>query len=169
MTTRGPVRLSTQGAPPDAADTADVLKRLQDSALGLLAGLDRPPRSIRIKADQVEVEVQWPDQDPAAAPPAGAAPSAPDAPAHGAVDTTEQYITAHMVGTFYRCPEPGAEPFVEPGGVVEHGQQVGIIEAMKLMVPVEADVPGRIVEVLVSNGAAVEYGDRLFAVAPVDG
>ena len=77
-------------------------------------------------------------------------------------------IRAPMVGVFYRAPEPGAKPFVSEGDLVEPGQQVGIVEAMKLMVPIEADQHGRIVEILVANGESVEYDQPLFTVAPLE-
>ena len=152
---------SAQDEPIGAVDAADVLKRLQDSALGLLAGLDRPPRSLRIRVNGVELEMEWPDAAPATAP-------VDDAPSTPGQEPAGQHINAHMVGVFYRCPEPGAKPFVEPGDIVAAGQQVGIIEAMKLMMPVEAETAGRIVDVLVADGASVEYGDRLFAVEPAE-
>jgi len=88
MTRGEPARLPVGDEPRAAEDTADVLKRLQESALGLLAGLERAPRSLRIKADQVEIAVEWPEPAaaagpagaPAAAPPAGW-PAPPGAPA----------------------------------------------------------------------------------------
>jgi acetyl-CoA carboxylase biotin carboxyl carrier protein len=154
---------------------SDMVKRLQETALGLLAGLDRAPRSLRIKADHVEIELEWPD----APAPAGSVAHAPTAAgaaitvaateAACAVGPTGQHVTAQMVGVFYRSAEPGAEPFVKVGDTVALGQQVGIIEAMKLMIPVEADAAGRITEVLVQDNGSVEYGDRLFAIEPIDG
>lgn len=73
-------------------------------------------------------------------------------------------IPAPMVGTFYRAPNPEAEPFVEVGKVVEAGQVLCIIEAMKLMNEIESDVRGRVVKVLVENGTPVEYGQPLFVI-----
>ncbi|MEV0709969.1 acetyl-CoA carboxylase biotin carboxyl carrier protein [Nocardia aurea] len=70
-------------------------------------------------------------------------------------------IASDTVGVFYRLPEPGADPFVAEGDIVRSGQQVGIIEAMKLMIPVTATTSGRIVEFLADNGAAVEHGAPL--------
>jgi acetyl-CoA carboxylase biotin carboxyl carrier protein len=75
-------------------------------------------------------------------------------------------IEAPMVGTFYRAPAPGAEPFVGEGDVVKPGQVLCIIEAMKLMNEIEAKVSGRIARVLVENGQPVEYGQHLFLVEP---
>ncbi|GAA2208730.1 hypothetical protein GCM10009850_041880 [Nonomuraea monospora] len=77
-----------------------------------------------------------------------------------------RHVCAPMVGTFYWAPEPGAAPFVAVGDTVEKGQQVGIVEAMKLMNPIEADVSGEVVEILVPDGTPVEYGQKLIAVAP---
>jgi oxaloacetate decarboxylase alpha subunit len=71
-------------------------------------------------------------------------------------------IVAPMVGTFYRTPSPEAAPFVEAGQMVTPGQTVCIIEAMKLMNEIEAEISGRIVEILVENGQPVEYGQTLF-------
>ncbi|MEX3100671.1 biotin/lipoyl-containing protein [Streptomyces sp. ST1015] len=76
-------------------------------------------------------------------------------------------LTASTVGTFFRSPEPGAEPFVEVGDRVKVGQQVAIVEVMKLMIPVEADRDAVVVEVLAGDGESVEYGQALFALGPV--
>jgi len=73
-------------------------------------------------------------------------------------------ILSPMVGTFYRSPSPGAEPFVKEGDIVKKGQVVCIIEAMKVMNEIESDVSGRIVKVLVENGSPVEYHQPLFLV-----
>ncbi|MER6668435.1 biotin/lipoyl-containing protein [Amycolatopsis japonica] len=70
-------------------------------------------------------------------------------------------VRALLVGTFYRAPEPGSRPFVEIGDVVEPGQQVGIVEAMKLMNPVTADLRGRVAEIVVDDAEAVEYDQPL--------
>jgi acetyl-CoA carboxylase biotin carboxyl carrier protein len=71
-----------------------------------------------------------------------------------------------MVGTFYRAPAPDADPYVEVGTMVEVGQTVCIIEAMKLMNEIESDVKGRIVQILVENAHPVEFGQKLFLVEP---
>ena len=73
-------------------------------------------------------------------------------------------VTAPMVGTLYRAPEPGAPPFVDVGSRVEVGAQLCIIEVMKLMNAVSAEVAGTVAEVGVENGAAVQYGDVLFRI-----
>jgi acetyl-CoA carboxylase biotin carboxyl carrier protein len=75
-------------------------------------------------------------------------------------------VEAPMVGTFYRAPAPSAPPFVNEGDVVNEGQVLCIIEAMKLMNEIEAKVAGRIARILVENGQPVEFGQPLFLVDP---
>ena len=75
-------------------------------------------------------------------------------------------IKTPMVGTFYRSPSPDAKPYVEIGQVIEPGQVVCIIEAMKLMNEIKAEVKGKIIEVLVENSSPVEYGQALFMTEP---
>jgi len=137
----------------------EVLKPEQDE---LLAEMDNQPRVLRIRAGEVHVELEWPTstvqvqalpvpqkekekQEPAVPEPAGLFD-----------------LCAPTVGTFYVAPEPGAAPFVREGDQVRAGQQVGIVEAMKLMIPIEAERDGQVIAVLAANGKPVEYGDRLF-------
>lgn len=99
-------------------------------------------------------------------PPAAAAPAIP-----AAVEATEagaegKAIAAPMVGTFYRAPTPKDAPYVEEGDVIQVGDRVGIIEAMKMMNEIESDVAGRVVRVLVENGQPVEYGQPLMILEP---
>jgi acetyl-CoA carboxylase biotin carboxyl carrier protein len=95
---------------------------------------------------------------------AAAAPAAiTPAPAVPAVSADEHIIKSPIVGTFYAGSSPEAGPFVRAGDKVEAGQTVCIIEAMKLMNEIEADVSGEIARVLVENGQPVEYGEPLFA------
>jgi acetyl-CoA carboxylase biotin carboxyl carrier protein len=75
-------------------------------------------------------------------------------------------ISSPMVGTFYRSPAPGEPPFVEVGDRVRVGQTVCIIEAMKLMNEIEAEVSGQILEILVQNGEPIEYGQPLMRIYP---
>ncbi len=76
-------------------------------------------------------------------------------------------IKAPMVGTFYRSPAPDAPPYVNIGDVIEPGQVICIIEAMKLMNEIKSEVKGKIVDVLVENAEPVEYGQALFVLEPV--
>ena len=89
------------------------------------------------------------------------APSAPTAPA-----TVGMVISAPTVGVFWRAPEPGAAPFVEVGQRVEAGQELCIIEVMKLMNRVPSTVAGVVTAVHVANGDAVEFGTPLFTIVP---
>lgn len=74
------------------------------------------------------------------------------------------YIKSPMVGTFYRSPSPDSKPFAEAGTKVTESSVVCIIEAMKIMNEIQAEVKGTILDVLVENGEPVEYGQRLFKV-----
>ena len=97
---------------------------------------------------------------PVAAPaPAAAAPAPAPAPAE-----TGRTIKSPMVGTFYRSASPGAKAFVDVGSVVKEGDAVCIIEAMKIMNEIEADVAGTVTRILCENGQAVEFGQPLFVV-----
>ena len=73
-------------------------------------------------------------------------------------------MTSPFVGTFYRAPSPDSSPFVDVGTRVKKGQVLCIVEAMKLMNEIEAEVDGTIVQILVENGQPVEYGEPLFKI-----
>ncbi|NIR42541.1 MAG: acetyl-CoA carboxylase biotin carboxyl carrier protein [Gemmatimonadetes bacterium] len=88
----------------------------------------------------------------------------PVAPAEKAADLTE--VTSPMVGTFYRAPAPDADPYVQVGDRVSVGQTLCILEAMKLMNELEAEVAGTIKEICVDNAEPVEYGQALFRILP---
>ncbi len=100
--------------------------------------------------------------------------SRPDASAPGGaqaapapeVDAGLHLVTSPIVGTFYRSPNPDAESFVSVGDSVEKGATLCIVEAMKLMNEIEADVGGAIVEIYPKNGQPVEFGEKLFAIRP---
>ncbi|AFZ02068.1 biotin carboxyl carrier protein [Calothrix sp. PCC 6303] len=83
-----------------------------------------------------------------------------------AMDSKLVEVTSPMVGTFYRAPAPGEAPFIEIGGRIRKGDAVCIIEAMKLMNEIEAEVSGQVMEILVQNGEPVEYGQPLMRVNP---
>ncbi|TDY43399.1 biotin carboxyl carrier protein [Alicyclobacillus sacchari] len=87
-----------------------------------------------------------------------------NAPAQVLNDIDVHVITSPMVGTFYRAPSPESAPFVEVGAQVTSKTVVCIIEAMKLMNEIEAEVSGEVIEVLAENGQLVEYGQPLFKV-----
>jgi acetyl-CoA carboxylase biotin carboxyl carrier protein len=75
-------------------------------------------------------------------------------------------VTAQMVGTFYLTPAPGKPPLVQEGDIIEKGQVIGIIEAMKVMNELEAEIGGRVIRILVKNQEPVEYGQPLMLIAP---
>jgi acetyl-CoA carboxylase biotin carboxyl carrier protein len=110
---------------------------------------------------------------PAAAPMAPASPQTPEtaAAAEARIQAAEaakghHLITSPMVGTFYRAPDPTSAPFVDVGDTIKKGQTLCIIEAMKLMNEIEADIDGTIVEIYGENARPVEFGQKLFAILP---
>ena len=103
----------------------------------------------------------------ASTPPAIASPPSPTATPIATVptaETTDKYITSPMVGTLYRSPAPDAPPYVEVGSVVDEDTVVCIIEAMKVMNEIKAEVKGVISEVIAENAKPVEFGQKLYAV-----
>lgn len=103
---------------------------------------------------------------PALEAPSGAAAPAPAAAPPAAPKSNAVEVKSPMVGTFYRSPSPDAPAYVEVGTHVARGQTLCILEAMKLMNELEAEVAGTVREVLVSNGDPVEYGQVLFRIEP---
>ena len=94
-----------------------------------------------------------------------AVPAAPEAAAPAPEPVSEgKTVTSPMVGTFYRAPNPGAEPFVKVGDHVEVGQTLCIIEAMKLLNEIEAEYSGTVKEICVDNAQPVEFGQPLFII-----
>jgi len=76
-------------------------------------------------------------------------------------------IKAPMVGTFYRAPQPEAAPYIEVGQIIEPGEVICIIEAMKLMNEIKSEVKGKVLEILVDNAEPVEFGQPMFLVEPM--
>lgn len=152
---------------------AHLVTVLTEHALALSERAVRAPSLVRISAGPVQVEISWPVAPPAPAeigvsqPVSAAAtagvPAVPQ-PAIAAAPSGVFPLCADTVGTFYRATEPGAVPFVTEGDRVQPGQQVAIIEAMKLMIPVQAERAGEVVEFLVADRAPVEYGQPLMLV-----
>lgn len=75
-------------------------------------------------------------------------------------------VKAPMVGTFYSAPSPEAEPFVEVGSIVNKGDVLCIVEAMKLMNEIKSEFSGKVIDILVENAEAVEFGQVLFLIEP---
>jgi acetyl-CoA carboxylase biotin carboxyl carrier protein len=150
-------------SPPDDLD--DVVR----AAAELVRATSSPPMVVRVRRGAVSVELRWPDGSRAAA--SGAAPAPTETPVPAADPapapaTSHVTVTSPLVGTFYHAPEPGARPYAEPGALVTAGQQVGLVESMKLMNPIVTEVAGRVVEVLVHDGAPVQFGDDLVVIDP---
>ncbi len=103
---------------------------------------------------------------PASAMPAGGPTAAPAASAPAPEEPKGLEVKSPMVGTFYRASGPGAKPFVELGQAIKPGDTLCIIEAMKLLNEIEAEVAGTVKEILAENGQAVEYGQVLFVIGP---
>jgi acetyl-CoA carboxylase biotin carboxyl carrier protein len=186
-------------APGGPSAALSVLEAVCRSATELAGAMPAPPRRIRLRHGQTAVEIEWPDPreqsaayasgaragaaqpapaapaapaaEPPSAPPAGQTRVAPEAQeAHGAHDSSSlHYVCAPTVGTFYHAPEPGERPCVSAGDLVRPGQPVGVLEVMKMMSTVEADVAGRVVEVVVPDGQPVEFQQRLIALEPIPG
>jgi acetyl-CoA carboxylase biotin carboxyl carrier protein len=103
---------------------------------------------------------------PQPAPEATPAAPTPEPDAAPPEDENLHGISSPIVGTFYRAPNPDADPYVKVGDFVEPGQTLCIVEAMKLMNEIECDVSGTVVRVLPENAQPVEYGENLFLVRP---
>jgi len=168
--------------PPGTAGESTV-EMVRQASLSLLASLPQRPERLRMQVADVVIDLDWRLPFAAAAlPPAdgssanqhvasleSASPQATQSLQAEAQRSDLHYVRAPSVGTFYRAPKPGAAPFVTEGTVVSAGQQVGIVEAMKLMLPVEADQAGEVVQILAADGQVVEYDELLLALAPVTG
>ena len=144
-------------------EARDLIKRLEGSSVQRLA----------IQAGEYKIEIER--GLPAAAAVASGVP-APPPPGAGAPVVSDgtsiaddlAAIVAPLVGTFYRSPQPGAKPFVEEGTVVEKGQPVCIVEAMKIMNQVVADRRGRVGEILAKDGDWVEFQQVLLYLEPIE-
>ncbi|MEO2018915.1 MAG: acetyl-CoA carboxylase biotin carboxyl carrier protein [Fuerstiella sp.] len=125
------------------------------------ANLQKDDESWKVRRGpkQVAVAPEMTLPAPVAAAPASAVPATPDAPAGVTID-------APTVGTFYSSPTPEEPVFVNVGSTVQPDTTICIIEAMKVFNQIPAEKSGRIIEVLVANGDAVEFGQPLFRIEP---
>ena len=142
-------------------EARELIKRLEGSSV----------QRVRVQAGKYKIEIERGAATGApaavtAASSAGALPAATD----GTAEADGRHpIVSPLVGTFYRAPQPGAKAFVEEGDVVDAGQTIGIVEAMKLMNQVNADVAGRVAEIVTGDGEWVEFEQVLMYLEPVDG
>jgi acetyl-CoA carboxylase biotin carboxyl carrier protein len=120
---------------------------------------------IRVRRGDVEITVKARPEAPVPSQPAAAAPESEEEPSPAERDGLHA-VRSPLVGTFYRAPAPGEEPYVEVGDRVRAGEILCIVEAMKLMNEIAADVSGEVVEVLTENAAGVEYDQPLFYLRP---
>ncbi len=171
------------------AGEQDALLRLGEELRALAQDVDGPLRRVRLSSGDVVVEVEW--EHPAPAPVGGfgttaavAVPVPSVAPAVPVEAVSPHVVAAQptvvpedvsvdgvavrspMVGTFYRAPSPGEPPFVEVGQCVAAGQTIGIVEAMKLLNNIEAEISGEVLDVLVGDGAPVEFDQPLVRIRP---
>jgi acetyl-CoA carboxylase biotin carboxyl carrier protein len=133
-----------RGAPPAPAATPFMITPSLAAALPPAVTPPLPPVA--------------PFQQHAASPTAPA--EAPEPIPHG------QPITSPMVGTFYASPSPKDAPYIQEGDTIQPGDRVGIVEAMKMMNEIEAEIGGRVARILVKNGQPVEYGQPLMIIEP---
>jgi acetyl-CoA carboxylase biotin carboxyl carrier protein len=135
-----------------------VVELLRESGVG----------EIRVRLGETEISVKaMPEAQPAAA-------ALPPLPAETTAESVEvvpetnglHAVRSPLVGTFYRAPAPGEESYVEVGDTVKAGQVLCIVEAMKMMNEIAADVSGEVVEVLAENSGGVEYDQPLFRLRP---
>jgi acetyl-CoA carboxylase biotin carboxyl carrier protein len=148
-----------------------LVKLLSESAVDEIE-IEEEGKKIRVAKNPHSVPVSPVPHAPGAAPPPGAGayppqatlPDAPGQPAPPVATTQFHEIKSPIVGTFYRSPAPDAAPFIQVGSVIRPGAILCIVEAMKLMNEIEADVAGKIVKIMVENGQPVEYDQTLFLV-----
>ena len=144
-----------------------LIELLEESGIAEIE-IKEGEESVRISRGGTQPIYQQPAMHYAAPPQAASAPAqvaaAPVVAA--AAPNNDHAVTAPMVGTYYASAAPGAKPFVDIGSEVKVGDTLCIIEAMKMMNQIEADVAGKVVAALAKNGEPVEFGQPLFIIAP---
>lgn len=158
--------------PLTAQDVAEITRLLEESDFLEMRLEHEGFKLILKRAGARGADADRTTPTPAATAPASwSAPASPVYRADESVPADPSFIdvTAPLLGTFYRAPRPGAEPYVEVGSVLEADTVIGIIEVMKLMYSVRAEVRGTVVEILVADGTAVEQGQVLLRVSPGGG
>ena len=148
-----------------AADIAEIARLLDESHFTELK-LETGGLKLRIRRGGGRWAPQYEDEDEAVEAPSPATAPAPMPLGQeaGAARAGEVDVPAPLLGNFYEAPRPGDPPFVKPGDKVDEETIIGIIEVMKLMNPIRAEVSGTVVAILAQNGAAIEEGDALIRV-----
>lgn len=141
--------------------TKVLLRKVVEKSTQAITTVAVPPAETTVQT--VSAPVQSPVQAAENVSSQSAAPASKESSA-AEEDPSLHKIVSPMVGTFYRAPAPDADPYVKEGDQVDESTVVCIVEAMKLMNEIEAEVKGTIVKVLVENGQLVEYGQPLFLV-----
>ena len=145
----------------DIRKVKKLIELLEESGLAELE-ITEGEESVRISRHTTGAPVQY-----AMPPMQYAAPAAPAPPSAGATAGPAGHkVLSPMVGTYYEAPAPGSPNFVKIGDQVQAGDTLCIIEAMKMMNQIEADVAGKVVAALAKNGEPVEFGQALFIIEP---
>jgi acetyl-CoA carboxylase biotin carboxyl carrier protein len=139
------------------SDIAELEVTEGESKVRIVKSSAIPQNQVMMVPQQGVQQFSAPAVAGAAAPAAAPAPAAPAEP-------TGHVVKSPMVGTFYRSSAPGAPAFVEVGSTVKEGDTLCIIEAMKLLNEIDADLSGTVTKVLVENGQPVEFGQPLFVI-----
>jgi acetyl-CoA carboxylase biotin carboxyl carrier protein len=142
-----------------AKDVAEIMRILEESSFDELS-LEMD--GVKLQLQRRSALRQALDPPPAPSLPQNSLEPIPEPPAESGL----LEVPSPLVGTFYLAPKPGEPPFVELGSKVVEETVIGIIEVMKLMNTVRSGVKGEVAEILVKNGAAVEYGEILMRVRP---
>jgi len=123
---------------------------------------------IQVRQGELEISVKAMPEAPGPRPASEAEAPSMEPPVEAVSPEADGFhaVRSPLVGTFYRAPAPGEEPYVEVGDTVKAGQPLCIVEAMKLMNEIPADVSGEVVEVLADNAGGVEYDQPLFRLRP---
>jgi len=142
----------------DIEKVRELLKSLENSSV----------EELELEAEGLKIKVKFKREGKAASVPSEVPVASEPSAVEEKAQPEENYyvVESPMVGTFYRAPAPGAEPFVKEGDYVEKGQTLCIIEALKVMNEIESEVSGIVRKILVENGQPVEFGQPLFYIEP---
>jgi acetyl-CoA carboxylase biotin carboxyl carrier protein len=155
----------------DPGDREELLSALGGELRRLARELPGSLHRVVLEASGNRIEVEWAAEALSGTVSSGTVSSGTVQP--DSADAVEQpgleMVRAPLVGTYFEAPEPGAAPYAVPEDIVEEGQTLAIVEAMKMMNPITAEFRARVVEMLVSNGDAVEFEQPLMLLEPLDG